>query len=257
MTVPAQASFLVISDLHHCDRRGNHALSLGGIADAMNRYDADLMINLNDTVAKPEKLQCLPGRDPEASYLAYWHAYGRELRGRLRAPTIDVGLCRDLPLWDDIAENPPHGARVVNGVRVLWLAPEMSVTRISEEQLTWAENEIRRHPGARWLIASHAPVRAPGRTVRNGFLRDSGRLCAAVRAHAAVGVFAGGHLHLSHAPPIHQGNCIAMVSGAMNVMSGNGHSYGRRITFAATGTVRVEVIHFDDMAVEESWAFSF
>ena len=222
----------------------------------MNHYDADLVMNLNDTVAKPGKLKCLPGQAPEASYLAYWRTYGRELRAHLRAPTIDVGLCRDLPLWDTIAKNPPHGVRVVGGIHVLWLAPEMSVTRISEEQLAWAEGEIERHPGARWLIASHAPVRAVGQKARNGFLRDSDRLRTAVQQHAALGVFAGGHLHLSHAAPIHEGNCITMVSGAMNVMGGNGHSYGRRIIFGATGTVRVDVIHFDEMAVEESWEFA-
>jgi len=257
MTPSAEVRFLVIADLHHRDRRGDHALSLGSIAAAMNQYDADLVINLNDTVAKPEKLQCLPGCDAEASYLAYWHVYGRELRGRLHAATIDVGLCRDLPFWDEIAENPPHGTQVVKGVHVLWLAPEMSVTRMSAEQLDWAANEIRRHPGARWIIASHAPVRAAGQRARNAFLQDSDRLRKAVQEHAAVGVFAGGHLHLSHAAPIHEGNCITMVSGAMNVMSGNGHSYGRRVTFESAGTVRVEVIHFDEMAVEESWEFPF
>lgn len=257
MTTPAEACFLVISDLHHRDVRGDHALSLNEIAAAMNQYDADLVLNLNDTVAKPEKLHCLPDLDPQASYLAYWHAYGRELRGRLRFPTIDVGLLRDFPLWDEIADNPPRGVQTVKGIHVLWLAPELSVTRISDEQLSWAEGEIQHHPGACWLIASHAPVRAVAQKARNGFLQDDDRLRRAVQEHAAVGVFAGGHLHLSHAAPSHDGNCITMVSGAMNVMSGNGHSYGRRIIFDPAGKVRIDVLHFDAMAIEESWEFPF
>jgi hypothetical protein len=167
-----------------------------------------------------------------------------------------VGLYRDLPMWDEIAENPPYGRAMVGGIRVLWLAPEKSVTAISTEQLDWAVAQIEQHAGARWLIASHAPVRLPIQRGRKHCLDGSGRLYEAAARHATSTVFAGAHLHLSHAAPTREGNCITMVSGAMNVIGGNAHSYGRRVTFGPSDMVRVEVIHLDALAIEESWEFS-
>jgi len=255
MATAAPVRVFLIADIHHQDVRGNHTLSFSGMAEAINEYEADLVVNLNDTVAKPEKLRSLPGCSPEESYRAYWLKYGQELRARLRAPTIDVGLHRDLSIWDEIATNPPHGTEVVGGIRVLWLAPEQSVTAISTAQLDWAVDQIEQHPAARWLIASHAPVRFPSQRGRKHCLDGSGRLYEAATQHAAAAVFAGAHLHLSHAPPTHEGHCLTMVSGAMNVIGGNAHSYGRRVTFESAGVVRVEVIHLDERAVEESWEF--
>ena len=248
-------TFLFIADLHLGDNRETVALPLGDIAAVINRLGPDVVVNLNDTVAPQMRLVATGPQSPAEQYLELWHAYGRELRGRLRMPVIDVGTPRDLAIWEQVTRNPPHGTEAVGQVRLLWLCPETGSAGLSPSQLTWASEEIASHAGATWAIASHAPVRGSTPWDSAHFLKGADALKDAIRQYAARGVFVGGHFHISHSEPLRDGNCLCMIGGGMNQMKSGGHSYAKLVTFLPD-RVRADEVHLNAGTAVETWEFA-
>lgn len=245
----------VISDWHLGDRRGRPQLTAGQLAERVDDYDVDLLINLNDTVSSTRHLDTPPDKTPEEAYLDRWLHYGEAFRSRLNCPAIDVAIARDLDIWDRVATNPPHGIVSMGQVHILWLAPEYKVRHLSGQQLVWALKQIRQYPDDSWLVACHSPVEGAAARTGNVWLKGSDHLKTALHSYARRAVIVGGHFHYPpDVAPRREGNKVLTLAGFINSLGGDPNSYAKIVTFEPA-RIRIENANLTAGCVDNVWTF--